>query len=123
MYSKEDKILILGSLFHDIGKFEQRCTGNPARKTHQFLGGKLVDDLKSEFKSVLENDEESFIRMDAVVRPEPAALLAPLQPAPLPEQSAPHGPAARRQQVVHPPAHARAEGLAAVPERAAAALP
>jgi CRISPR-associated protein Csm1 len=38
----EEKILILGSLFHDIGKFEQRCTGNPGKKSHQDLGVELL---------------------------------------------------------------------------------
>lgn len=40
----EEKVLILGALFHDIGKFEQRCTGNPLRVEHPELGAALVDD-------------------------------------------------------------------------------
>lgn len=40
----EEKTLILGALFHDIGKFEQRCTGNPLREKHPVLGSKLIDD-------------------------------------------------------------------------------
>ncbi len=39
----EEKTLILGALFHDIGKFEQRCTGNPGRKYHQTLGKELIE--------------------------------------------------------------------------------
>ncbi|MFN3874135.1 MAG: HD domain-containing protein, partial [Ignavibacterium sp.] len=38
----EEKTLILGALFHDIGKFEQRCTKNPDKKYHQFLGKDLI---------------------------------------------------------------------------------
>ncbi|MDY0082877.1 MAG: type III-A CRISPR-associated protein Cas10/Csm1 [Ignavibacteriaceae bacterium] len=38
----EEKTLILGALFHDIGKFEQRCTGNPDREKHPVLGVKLA---------------------------------------------------------------------------------
>lgn len=42
--TQEEKVLILGALFHDIGKFWQRCTGNPLREKHPVLGAKLVDD-------------------------------------------------------------------------------
>ncbi len=42
--TKEEKTLILGALFHDIGKFEQRCTGNPGKEKHQYLGVKLIDE-------------------------------------------------------------------------------
>lgn len=42
--TKEEKTLILGALFHDIGKFEQRCTGNPNKEKHPVLGSKLIDD-------------------------------------------------------------------------------
>lgn len=37
-----ERTLILGALFHDIGKFEQRCTGNPNKKYHQILGVELI---------------------------------------------------------------------------------
>ncbi len=39
----EERTLILGSLFHDIGKFQQRCTGNPSKKYHQVLGKELIE--------------------------------------------------------------------------------
>ncbi len=42
MYSQEEKTLLLGSLFHDIGKFEQRCTGNTKKQQHQYLGTELI---------------------------------------------------------------------------------
>jgi CRISPR-associated protein Csm1 len=67
MYSQDEKILILGSLFHDIGKFEQRCTGNPEKKTHQIIGGKFADDLKTEFMNILDNNEESFNLMKNII--------------------------------------------------------
>ncbi|MBK7380366.1 MAG: type III-A CRISPR-associated protein Cas10/Csm1 [Ignavibacteriales bacterium] len=40
----EEKTLILGALFHDIGKFQQRCTGNPTREKHPLLGSRLIED-------------------------------------------------------------------------------
>lgn len=40
----EEKTLILGALFHDIGKFEQRCTGNPTKEKHPVLGSRLIDE-------------------------------------------------------------------------------
>jgi len=39
----EERTLILGALFHDIGKFEQRCTKNPNKKFHQTLGKELIE--------------------------------------------------------------------------------
>lgn len=42
--TQQEKTLILGALFHDIGKFEQRCTGNPNKEKHPLLGAKLIDD-------------------------------------------------------------------------------
>lgn len=46
----EEKTLILGALFHDIGKFQQRCTGNPSREKHPLIGVKLIDDERFIFK-------------------------------------------------------------------------
>ncbi len=42
--NQEEKVLILGALFHDIGKFEQRCTGNPTKQKHPVLGSLLIED-------------------------------------------------------------------------------
>lgn len=56
MYSQEEKILILGSLLHDIGKFNQRCTGNPNRETHQSIGEKLIDDFHYLFTPIVGDD-------------------------------------------------------------------
>ena len=40
--NEQERILILGALFHDIGKFEQRCTKNPLKKYHWDLGQELI---------------------------------------------------------------------------------
>jgi len=55
MLSTEEKILILAGLFHDIGKFEQRCTGNPNKKYHQALGKELIISgrFKHRFEKIL----------------------------------------------------------------------
>lgn len=42
--TQQEKVLILGALFHDIGKFEQRCTGNPTNQKHPLLGSFLIED-------------------------------------------------------------------------------
>lgn len=42
--TSEEKTLLLGALFHDIGKFEQRCTRNPGKVRHPVLGVKLLED-------------------------------------------------------------------------------
>lgn len=54
----KEKVLILGALFHDIGKFEQRCTKNPDKKKHQVLGVDFVDSglLKDKFIRILGED-------------------------------------------------------------------
>jgi CRISPR-associated protein Csm1 len=41
--TQQEKALILGSLFHDIGKFEQRCTKNPDKLKHEELGVMLIE--------------------------------------------------------------------------------
>jgi len=49
MLSKEEKILILGSLFHDIGKFEQRgLPDDQERLKHQKLSAGFVNKLFSD---------------------------------------------------------------------------
>lgn len=57
-YTTEEKIILLGGLFHDIGKFEQRCTNNPEKKRHQQLGVKFVsqEGLIFNFKKILGED-------------------------------------------------------------------
>lgn len=48
MYSKEEKILILGSLFHDVGKFVQRCAN--IREHHTIVGRKFFENELDIFK-------------------------------------------------------------------------
>lgn len=67
MYSNEEKILILGALFHDIGKFVQRCIDAHGR-THQVCGRDLVTDdrLKDLFAQIVEG-EKSFERFQKII--------------------------------------------------------
>jgi len=67
MLSIEEKVLILGSLFHDIGKFEQRCTGNLKKQFHQCLGKELV--LSKRFKNLFERivGEDNINRLAEVI--------------------------------------------------------
>lgn len=44
MYSQEEKVLILGSLFHDIGKFVQRCNRDQAFKSHPVEGKLFLEE-------------------------------------------------------------------------------
>jgi CRISPR-associated protein Csm1 len=67
MYSIEEKILILGSLFHDFGKFQQRCYSNALGK-HEVLGEKYVESLKEYFIKVLDNDEKAFERCKTIIK-------------------------------------------------------
>jgi len=61
----QEKILVLAALFHDIGKFEQRCTNR--RIKHEELGAKLLFEFKDKFLPILGNDEKSFNRMMSCV--------------------------------------------------------
>lgn len=63
--TSEEKILILGSLFHDIGKFQQRC--EQIRKPHQVLGKEFLDDFKDEFVSILNNSEDDYNTLAEIV--------------------------------------------------------
>lgn len=53
----EEKTLILGALFHDIGKFVQRCTDKS--KSHPVKGVDFVDEFVNEFIKIL-GDENKF---------------------------------------------------------------
>ncbi|MBU1680417.1 MAG: HD domain-containing protein, partial [Bacteroidetes bacterium] len=66
MYSLEEKILLLGALFHDIGKFEQRCR-NYKGKSHSSLGAEFVETLKPEFIKIFENDSSAFSRFKDII--------------------------------------------------------
>jgi CRISPR-associated protein Csm1 len=67
MFSKEEKILILGTLFHDIGKFQQRCYSNSLGR-HEILGEKYIEELKEYFITVLDNDEKAFERFKNIIK-------------------------------------------------------
>lgn len=56
-----EKTIILGALFHDIGKFEQRCCSNPGKKKHQVLGSELISSgpLKHRFEKIIGNENFS----------------------------------------------------------------
>ncbi|MBS1517943.1 MAG: type III-A CRISPR-associated protein Cas10/Csm1 [Bacteroidetes bacterium] len=68
MYNKEEKILILGSLFHDLGKFLQRCTKVSGRHTEvgkDFFENKLdiFEDKSFDFKPLVVKilgDDDSY---------------------------------------------------------------
>ncbi|GEM_PF-1259121 len=75
--SNEEKTLLLGALFHDIGKFEQRVLSK--KISHSELGAQFVDELKDEFLKVLrnENDVESvkkIIRSHHIKNPDNALI-------------------------------------------------
>jgi len=53
----EEKLLILGALFHDIGKFVQRCTDKS--KSHPTTGVEFVEEFENEFIRIL-GSEDNF---------------------------------------------------------------
>ncbi len=66
IYSAEEKILILAGLFHDIGKFEQRCTD--ARVKHQELGERFVKEFDEQFIKILDGKKEDFEKLCTAIR-------------------------------------------------------
>jgi len=66
MKKTEEKVLLLGSLFHDIGKFRQRCESKALGK-HQMLGEQLIDSLQDQFIKILDGDEPAFKRLKSVI--------------------------------------------------------
>ncbi len=61
-YTQEERVLILGSLFHDIGKFVQRCNLGRSYFSHPVEGKKFIDDnvnIKTTITSIL-GDEENY---------------------------------------------------------------
>lgn len=65
-YSAEEKILILAGFFHDIGKFEQRCTDTRVR--HQELGERFVKEFDEQFITILDGKKDDFEKLCAAVR-------------------------------------------------------
>ncbi len=64
-----EKILILGSLFHDIGKFKQRAE-KTKQKSHSDFGVDFVNSLKETFKKILEDKdkEENFSKFLEIIK-------------------------------------------------------
>lgn len=61
MYSQEEKVLILGSLFHDIGKFVQRCNKDQAFKSHPVEGKLFLEEnigIKESLTKIIGSEEE-----------------------------------------------------------------
>lgn len=67
MYSPQEKILILAALFHDIGKFEQRCVAKNIGK-HEILGERFLESFKDEFLKIFNNDSNSFDKCKEIVK-------------------------------------------------------
>lgn len=61
----EEKILILGALFHDIGKFEQRCTN--IKRVHEELGASLLDELKELFIPIFDGNQMNFTEAKNII--------------------------------------------------------
>lgn len=62
--TQEEKILILGALFHDIGKFVQRCTDKS--KSHPSKGIELVNEVSNELINIL-GSEAVFNRFKEII--------------------------------------------------------
>ena len=60
-FSKEEKALLLGALFHDIGKFVQRCGVTPKTK-HQEIGVNLVNEYKQHFEKIVGAENTGLVK-------------------------------------------------------------
>lgn len=65
MFSPEEKLLILGSLFHDIGKFVQRCTDK--LRSHPIKGSELVEEFRTEFLKILDGENNFELFKDIIL--------------------------------------------------------
>jgi CRISPR-associated protein Csm1 len=59
--TQEEKIIILAGLFHDIGKFRQRCVDK--FETHQIESSNFIKDHQDLFKFVLDKNPESLNKL------------------------------------------------------------
>lgn len=62
--TEQEKILILGALFHDIGKFVQRCTDKS--QSHPQKGVALVNEFGNEFIKIL-GSEDNFKKFKTII--------------------------------------------------------
>ncbi|MBU2506796.1 MAG: type III-A CRISPR-associated protein Cas10/Csm1, partial [Bacteroidetes bacterium] len=65
MYSLEEKILLLGALFHDIGKFQQRCLNQ--KVPHEELGALFVSNNSDLFMPILDNNKIAYERFCKII--------------------------------------------------------
>jgi len=65
MITLDEKIIILGALFHDIGKFEQRCTNR--RIPHSELGSNFFDEISEEITKILDSDNNAFSKAKKII--------------------------------------------------------
>jgi len=63
--TSEEKAILLGALFHDIGKFEQRVLNRHI--PHSELGKLFVENLKDKVLKILENDENAFQNVKEII--------------------------------------------------------
>ena len=69
MYSQEEKVLILGSLFHDIGKFVQRCYPDRVLRPHPVEGKLFLEEnlsIKEHLTRII-GSEEHFLAMLGII--------------------------------------------------------
>lgn len=69
MNSKEEKILILGALFHDIGKFVQRCNKDIKFDSHPIEGKKFIEEninIRDSLTKIL-GSESAFISLCNII--------------------------------------------------------
>jgi CRISPR-associated protein Csm1 len=65
MFKREEKIVVLAGLFHDVGKFRQRCTGEKIKHTE--LGYDFImNEVKEEFTKILGNSEDAVTSAEIV---------------------------------------------------------
>lgn len=60
-----EKTLILGALFHDIGKFQQRC--EDIKRPHEELGGILFNELKDLLLPIFNYNEDDFLSSKTII--------------------------------------------------------
>ncbi len=64
--TREEKTLLLGALFHDIGKFEQRVLNK--HEKHSSLGAEFLVSLENELQKILEDDSEAFKKSIEIIK-------------------------------------------------------